>query len=419
MTSKLDKLLTQLVNLHPKYIDLSLKRLKILLTKLGNPHLSLPSTIHIAGTNGKGSTLSYIKSLLTTNNYSCHAYISPHLSKFNERIIINNKEITSNKLYHCLRYVKKINQNKPITFFEITTAAAFVLFAKYKADFLILETGLGGRLDATNIITKKILSIITHISIDHEEFLGKSINKITKEKLGITKLSNNVLISKQSADVQKIISLALKNKKNVNYYKKNYSFLNINKSNFLFKFQNKKFFIKNPKLLGLHQFENASTALASIMILKNLGFKMKDNLLSKGIIKTKWPGRLEIIKNKNKKIILDGAHNTSGAKQLNIFLKQNKIKPLVIFGMLNNKRIYDFLKIIKNNIKEIIAIKIPGEKNSYTLNQIQECCKKLSINCIKASNFNHANKYILKNNNKYILVTGSLYLVGKIRKKYL
>ena len=138
MTSKLDKLLTQLVNLHPKYIDLSLKRLKILLTKLGNPHLSLPSTIHIAGTNGKGSTLSYIKSLLITNNYSCHAYISPHLSKFNERIIINNKEITSSKLYHCLRYVKKINQNKPITFFEITTAAAFVLFAKYKADFLSL-----------------------------------------------------------------------------------------------------------------------------------------------------------------------------------------------------------------------------------------------------------------------------------------
>ena len=135
MSSKLDRLLIQLMNLHPKYIDLSLKRLGVLLKKLENPHYNLPKTVHIAGTNGKGSTLSYLRKILTLNGYSCHAYISPHLNKFNERIIINNREISSKKLYDTLKYVKKINNGNPITFFEITTAAAFVLFAKKKGRF--------------------------------------------------------------------------------------------------------------------------------------------------------------------------------------------------------------------------------------------------------------------------------------------
>ena len=179
MISKTDQLLKEFINLHPKYIDLSLNRLDYLLKKLGNPHKNLPPTIHIAGTNGKGSTLSFIKNILQNNNYSVHAYSSPHLEKFSERIHINNKQINASSLLRSLQYVKKINQKKPITFFEITTAAAFNLFSKHKADFLILETGLGGRLDATNIITKKILSIITSIGIDHEEFLGNNLKKIT------------------------------------------------------------------------------------------------------------------------------------------------------------------------------------------------------------------------------------------------
>ena len=134
---------------------------------------------------------------------------------------------------------------------------------------------------------------------------------------------------------------------------------------------------------------------------------------------TKWPGRLEIFKHKDKFIIFDGSHNVGGSEKLKIFLKQMEIKPLVIFGMLNNKKIYDFLKIIRNNIEKVIAIKIPKEKNSFTTLQIEENCKKLSINCIKVPNLSQVNEYILKSRNKYILITGSLYLVGKIRKKYL
>ena len=205
MFNKTDQLLNEFINLHPKYIDLSLIRLANLLKKLGNPHKDLPPTIHIAGTNGKGSTLSFIKNILQQNNYSVHTYTSPHLEKFSERININNKQVNAIRLLRILKYVKKVNQNKPITFFEITTAAAFLLFAKSKADFLILETGLGGRLDATNIIPKKLISIITSIGIDHEEFLGNTLKKITTEKLGIIKNTKNIVIAKQNKEVNNFI----------------------------------------------------------------------------------------------------------------------------------------------------------------------------------------------------------------------
>ena len=204
MITKTDKLLKKLIDLHPKYIDLSLTRLEALLKKLGNPHHQLPPTIHIAGTNGKGSTLSFIKNILEQNNYSVHTYISPHLEKFRERISLNNKIINANKLLRCLEKVKRINNNNPITFFEITTAAAFVLFAQHKADFLILETGLGGRLDATNIIPKKMISIITAIDFDHQEFLGNTIKKITNEKLGIID-SQDALIGNKAYDLASLI----------------------------------------------------------------------------------------------------------------------------------------------------------------------------------------------------------------------
>ena len=147
--------------------------------------------------------------------------------------------------------------------------------------------------------------------------------------------------------------------------------------------------------------------------------KINNRKLSKSITNTKWPGRLEVINYKNKKIIFDGSHNIHGAKKLNNFLNKQKIKPLVLFGMLNNKNIYDFLKTVKNNIKEIMPIKIPNEKNAFTENQIQKCCQTLSLNCTYKKNLSEINKYILNSSYKYILVTGSLYLVGKIRKKYL
>ena len=419
MISKTDKLLKEFINLHPKFIDLSLTRLEYLLKKLGDPHKDLPPTIHIAGTNGKGSTLSFIKNILKNNNYSVHTYTSPHLEKFSERININNKQVNASRLLTSLKFVKKINKGRPITFFEITTAAAFVLFSKYKADFLILETGLGGRLDATNIIPKKFLSIITSIGIDHEEFLGNTLKKITTEKLGIIKNTNNIIIAKQNKEVESFIFKKLKKMNSVYYYNKDYKFKKIDKNKFFYQFQNIKRNFSKPSLEGDHQMENASTAITAAIVLKKNNYNIKINSLGKSISNTKWPGRIEKIKYKNKIIIFDGSHNLSGAEKLNQYLKNNNIKPNVIFGMLNNKKAFEFLSIIKKNIDILYPIQIPDEKNAYTQKEIYKVSKKIKLKTVSVSNLSTINRLLINSSNKYILVTGSLYLIGKIRKKYL
>ena len=337
MKSKTEKLLDELVKLHPKYIDLSLDRLKLLLKKLDNPQDHLPKTIHIAGTNGKGSVQSFIRNILLKNGYKCDAYISPHLSRFNERIILNNKEVSTKKLYETLKFVKKINNNKPITFFEITTAAAFILFKQSKSDFLILETGLGGRLDATNIIPKKICSILTPISFDHEEFLGKTLKKIANEKLGIVKNCDFVLVGKQKEELKYHIKKKLNKFENKYFYGKEFQVTKSLKNKFEMKVDGKKFLYTQPSLNGKHQEENASISIYFTKIMKKMGYKLNTKEINTAIKKTVWPGRLEIINYKNKKIILDGSHNIDGAEKLNEFLKTKRIKPIVLFGMLNNK----------------------------------------------------------------------------------
>ncbi len=419
MVTKTDQLLKEFINLHPKYIDLSLNRLKYLLKKLGNPHNNLPPTIHIAGTNGKGSTLSFIKNILENNNYSVHTYTSPHLEKFSERIHINSKQVNANRLLRSLEYIKKINQKKPITFFEITTAAAFHLFSKHKADFLILETGLGGRLDATNIIPKKLISIITSIGIDHEEFLGNTLKKIAIEKLGIIKNTKNVIIAKQNKEVDKFILEKLKNQKNVHHFNHDYKFKSINSKQFVFKFQKIEKIIRRPLLQGIHQIENASTALTAAMILKKNNFNIKLSSLGKSIYNTKWPGRIEKVKFKNKYIILDGSHNLAGAEKLNQYLKESNARPNVIFGMLNNKKAFEFLSILKKNIDTLYPIKIPDEKNAYTQEEIYNISKELHLGTVIKKNLVTINQSLMNKSNKYILITGSLYLIGKIRKNYL
>tara|TARA_Y100000591_G_scaffold276744_1_gene254055 strand:+ start:2294 stop:3562 length:1269 start_codon:yes stop_codon:yes gene_type:complete len=417
--SSTNKLLDELLKLHPKYIDLSLKRLQILLKKLGDPHLNLPKTIHIAGTNGKGSVQSFIRNILITNGYSCDAYISPHLLQFNERIILNNKEVSYKKLNNTLEFVRKINDNNPITFFEITTAAAFVLFQRSFSDFLILETGLGGRLDATNIIPKKLCSIITSISYDHQEFLGNTLKKITKEKLGIVKKNDFVLIGKQKAEVKNFIKSKLSKSKNIYFYGKDFKVTNIKNKNFNFQFNKKKRIINKPKLNGTHQIENASIALAFSEIMYKKKLELNFKKVNNAIKETIWPGRLEIINFNNKIIILDGSHNIDGAYKLKQFLKMKKFKPFVLFGMLNNKEINNFLRIIKSEIKYILAIKIPNEMNAFETSVIANNCRSLSINYEEIENIKRAIKYINNSNEKIFLITGSLYLVGKIRKYFI
>ena len=421
MSKKLNKLLIQLLHLHPKFIDLSLDRLEILLNKLDNPQDKLPPIIHIAGTNGKGSTLSFIRYVLMEHNLKIHAYISPHLKFFNERIILANKEVNNNKLSKAIEFVKKINDNKPITFFEITTAVAFYLYSREEADFLILETGLGGRLDATNIIKKSLLNIITSIGIDHQEFLGKKIIKITNEKLGIIKKNSNIVIAKQKPLIRLHILQKLKRYKNNKiFFNKDFKIFKHKKHSFDIIYKNKIINFKKPKLIGNHQLENATTAISSILYLNELGYKFSIKKISKGIIKTKWPGRLEKGSLKKIKVYLDGAHNLDGATEILKYFKEKKIQVWLIIGMLNNKDLYGFLKKIKPILKGVIAVPIPNEKNSFTTQEIVKNCSILNLNSFQQSSIFKANNFLLKKiKPKTVLITGSLYLIGKIRNRYL
>jgi len=421
MSQKLAKLLDQLVKLHPKFIDLSLNRLFLLLDKLGNPHLKLPATIHIAGTNGKGSILSYIRNILQENKFLVHCYISPHLKSIEERFIVSNEQIGKKKLLNILRYIKKINANNPITFFEITTAAAFYIFEKEKADFVILETGLGGRLDATNIIENSMIDIISPISEDHQEFLGNNIKKITNEKLKIIKPLSKVIISKQNKIVKNEIKKRIKNLKNDKiFFGERFKLTNISQKSFSLIYKNNNINFSRPSLRGEHQIENAATAVMAILKLKEMGIRISKKSINKGLIKTVWPGRLEKGNLKNIPVYLDGAHNVAGSKQLVKFFKNNSVNRWLVIGMLNNKNLKNFLLIIKKIISGVIAIKIPGEKNSFSTNQIYKICKDLNIRCVKQKNIKVANSFLLNDiKPKEIIISGSLYLVGKIRKLYI
>ena len=209
---KLDDILLKIQEYHPKYIDLNLNRINRLLQDLGNPHQFLPPTIHIAGTNGKGSTLSILRSMLQESGLTVHSYTSPHLVNFNERIRIKDKLISNKFLFEVLSMTDKVNNNQEITFFEFTTAAAFLAFSKIKADILLLEVGLGGRLDATNVVPNVIASIITEISFDHEHFLGSTLSKISKEKCGIIKNGIPVITISQKNEIMRVIKENCHNK---------------------------------------------------------------------------------------------------------------------------------------------------------------------------------------------------------------
>ena len=417
----LDRLLRRLEKLHPKFIDLSLERLLKLLKKLQDPHLKLPNVIHIAGTNGKGSTLNFIRQILIEHNFKVHCYISPHLESIEERFIVANKNVTKKKLYNALKYVELINNKESITFFEITTAAAFYLFSKSKADFLILETGLGGRLDATNVIKNSLINIITPIDIDHQEYLGKNIKKITNEKLGIIKKYSNIIIGKQKKIVTAHIKEKIKKKKNTKlFYGKQFKIMKTNSKKFTLRYKKIHYSINNPNLLGNHQIENASLAVAAILRLNELGYNFSNRIINQGIFKTKWAGRLEKGQLNNIPVYLDGAHNPGGAIQLLKFFQKQKNKCWLIFGMLNNKDLLSYLKIIKPITLGVIAIKIKGEKNSFTPQQISMNCSKLNIACFEKKSIKDANNFLTtKVMPKNILICGSLYLVGKIRYLYL
>ncbi|MEE2694828.1 MAG: Mur ligase family protein [Pseudomonadota bacterium] len=424
------KILKRLELLHPKKIDLSLNRLKRLLKKLKNPQLKLPPTIHIAGTNGKGSVTSFLRSIFENAKLNVHTYTSPHLIRFNERIRINSKLISNYDLNQLLEECEYFNNGEKITFFEITTAAAFLGFSRITSDITLIETGLGGRYDATNVIKNKVCSVITPISMDHMNFLGTSIKKIAIEKLGILERSTSAIMSKQITSVRKLARSEAK-KKNIQLYeegrhwkvgKKNYK-----KKKFSLSFKESSYEFSFPSLNGEHQIDNASTAIATSLSLKNLNIGQK--VINKGLLNVEWPARMQNLNNgKLCKIVgnrfeiwLDGGHNSHASNMINKVIQEWKNENIIlILGMTIGKQPINFLKQIIKNISALVLLPIndhhyiqPYEIKNDVLLKLKT---KISIFC--KLDIEEALATVKKRfSSGKILISGSLYLAGDVLRR--
>ncbi len=420
-----DEILAKAHKLHPVSIDLSLDRLIKLLDKLDNPHKKLPPIVHIAGTNGKGSTLSFIRAILQSHGKKIHAYTSPHLVRFSERIYLADQDISEQALVKILNEVMDANDGDAITFFEFTTAVAFLAFSQVNADYLLLEVGLGGRFDATNVIEKPILSIITPVSIDHTEYLGSDIEKIAYEKAGIIKQNTPVIVGVQCDDVFNVIeNIAQKNNaKMISYGVEFQAFEQYGR--LTFQDQMGLMDLPLPALLGAHQIQNASIAIAACDFLLE---KFDETLLAQALIQVKWPARFERINSKslaslsvkNAQIWLDGGHNAAGgialAQQL-LKLSQTDPRPLyLIVAMLDSKQAHEFLKPFIALNPKLFCLEIKGQNNSFTAEKLYQIANNVGLEASIANDFTDALKQIKLDCKAppRILICGSLYQAGNI-----
>ena len=415
----LQTILNRLQKLHPKEIDLSLDRVKNLCKKLGNPQKDL-KYISVVGTNGKYSTIQALRAILKEANIKCNIYTSPHIQRINERFIFNDEEISDSDLSDLLVKVEEVNNGEEITYFEILTAAYFFHASKYRENINIIESGLFHRFDATNIIDKNILSIVTAIGLDHLDWLPENeqtIEKIIFEKTSAL-LNSKIVVAKQnSEDTQELIKQSLSsNEAKKIIFNDNFSYL-INENEFIY-FEDEFGGIKlpQPNLMGQFQIDNSATAVAAA---RNLNLKITDENIKSGITKIKSIARLQEIKSgklkdlcKNNQLFVDGSHNPLGAKVLNDYLQTLKCKKHIILGMMANKDHEEYISYFKN-ISSLTTIDIPNQPNSIKGKDLKNKLNKFpNLNYEKS--VEDALKKISTDNDDIILITGSLYLAGEV-----
>jgi len=417
---KLQKIVERLQKLHPKEIDLSLDRTKNLLKKLGNPQDQI-SCISVVGTNGKFSTIQALYAILKEADYKCNIYTSPHIQKINERFVFNNKPLTDDELSNLFTEIEEANNGTQITFFEILTAAYFNYAKKYPENINLIESGLFHRFDATNILKKNLVSIVTAIGLDHLDWLPKeeqTIEKIIFEKTS-TLLNSKIIVAKQSSsEVNKSIEHAIiDNSSKKIIFNKDYSFAL--KENDFFYFEDEFGGLKLPKpnLPGEFQLENVSTAIAAVRQLTD--YKVMDDHIKAGITKIESIARLQELKSgklknliKNNLLFVDGSHNPLGAKVLNKYLESLNCKKHIILGMMANKDHNEYINYFKN-VKSLTTIDIPNQPNAIKGKELKKKIKNFE-NIKYQSSVEDAISSIDLQENDIILITGSLYLAGEV-----
>ena len=416
---KLQKILSRFLKLHPKEIDLSLDRIRLLCRKLDNPQDKIKA-ISVVGTNGKQSTINAIFSILKEAKLNCNVYSSPHIQKINERFIFNNQELKDEKLAFLFEEVEKINDNQPITFFEILTACYFYEAAQYPENINLIEAGLFHRFDATNILKKNLASVVTSISKDHLDWLPKNeqtIEKIVYEKTS-SLLKSNIIVSKQNlvSTKETIKKTILNNSSNKLFFNENFSYSNVENGFFYYEDKFGSLKLPLPNILGQFQLENISTAIATLRL---LNIDIKDDDIKNGITKIESVARLQEIKSgrlkklvKNNQLLLDGSHNEDGARVLNEYLQTLDCNKHVVLGMMANKAHEKYISYFKD-ISSLITIDIPGQPNSISGKDLKEKFKDIPNVQYKESIMQAIESIPLKEND-LVIITGSLYLAGEM-----
>lgn len=406
---KSDVILERLQGLHPKLIDLSLGRVVALLQRLGDPHKNIPPVVHVAGTNGKGSVIAFMRAMLEGAGYRVHVFSSPHLVRFNERIRLAGELISEEALTEVLEQCEAVNDGDPVTFFEITTAAAYLAFSRTPADIVLLETGLGGRLDATNVIDHPALSIITPVSLDHQQFLGNSIEEIMAEKAGILKPGVTCITAAQDPKALSVLTAkATEIGAPLIVEGRDWS---VDKA------------MPRPSLPGVHQMHNAGLAITALDTLAD--FIVSDTAIKQGLTAATWPARLQHLSEgvlvdllpPDWELWLDGGHNPASAQVLVEHAQQWQDKPLyLIVGMLNSKDLQTYLKAWEGQVSSLKGVAIPGEDNTLSAANIVAAGERWCITSSPASSISAALKEIVAQNPApaRVLICGSLYLAGTV-----
>jgi dihydrofolate synthase / folylpolyglutamate synthase len=420
-----DAILNRLLSLHPKIIDLSLDRMQHILARLGNPQDHLPPVIHVAGTNGKGSTVSYIRAILEAAGLKVHCYTSPHLVKFHERIYVAGKLIEEDALSALLEECEAANGNAAITFFEITTAAAFLAYARTPADYLILEVGLGGRLDATNVIAKPALSVITAIDYDHQQYLGDTLTAIAQEKAGILKRGVPAIIGNQPDEARAEIERVAE-KISAPLYIANQDWQSYEQhGRLVFQDEGGLLDLSLPHLKGPHQIDNAGNAVAAIRVLAD--DRVTDVHIEQGLKSAVWPARMQKLGTgvltdlvpKDAELWLDGGHNPSAGRVIaRAFsdINDRHSRPLVlIWGMLNTKDAGSFIECFAGLAQRVVTITIPDESNATPAEQLADTARRHGLSAETAGSLEKAlGQASLTTPAPRILICGSLYLAGHV-----
>jgi dihydrofolate synthase/folylpolyglutamate synthase len=422
-----DRVLERLMRLHPKIIDLSLDRVERLLAAVGHPERRLPPAVHVAGTNGKGSLIAYLRAMLEAAGRRVHVYTSPHLVRFNERIRLAGSLIGEDALLALLEECEAANDGAPITFFEITTVAAFLAFARQPADILLLETGLGGRLDATNVIERPLLTALTPVSFDHMQYLGNTLGAIAGEKAGILKAGVPAVVGPQAPEAAAVFAEraavlgAPLYRHGADWHARR------DGDALVFADGDVERRWPLPALAGPHQIDNAGMALASLRFLD--GFGIDEAAAAEGLRRADWPARLQRLTRgplaellpPGWELWLDGGHNEAAgaviAATVRAWRAEGDRRPLhLVFGMLNTKEPTAFLRPLAPLARDLKAVAIPGDHASLSAAQSAEAARLAGIAAAGAGGVAEALAAIVASEHEAarVLICGSLYLAGTV-----